>query len=219
MEDTLNGQEQRIPGPILEKDGNVWKFNSQGVSVQIREAIGPREYKVSSGKNIIIDPSELRAEIDFLPLGRGRFQESETSQILALGVNSLTDFFTSVDRSKDFPEGRLSQLQWLTGKTNLRLALIAEKLGFEIANKEIYTSRLKEASLQFEAGQLTADQQQRRRNEVLSWTVDVVAELPVVKQRLEDLKKSGLTDKINRRSSEKRRTIYGHVKSIFKKNR
>ena len=147
------------------KTSNFQAGDFQARTIKIPELFD--EFTIG-GKTVIFEEG-ICTRIDFMPEGRTFFDPAKITDSLADGIIGLSDFFAAVDN------GTFDAATKLYGSTNLNMAIIAQRLGFIIAD-------------QCRTPNGTIDKTAKR--------YIVVGDLKIVKQKVEEFKRAGLFAKV-----------------------
>lgn len=136
----------------------------------------------SRGEEITVDEKKLQIErytqIDFTPGQRTRFDSTKVSDSLANGIKGLVELVAAIDK------GEVVLEPIFIGETNIKMALISQRLGFRIAD-----------SCRLPNGQI--DKSKER--------FTVVGRLEDIRQKLAEFAQKGLTERILNRDARLRR--------------
>lgn len=102
------------------------RFDSHGLSARVVQR-SPL-YRITIRRKEIDFEGDKYTHIDFMPGGRTNFDPSQITDSLANGIAGLTEFIQAINDRK------FEAAPILMGTTNLNMALIAQRLGFTIAD-------------------------------------------------------------------------------------
>ena len=84
---------------------------------------------ITVGNNAVIPLGEIVTNIDFMPGGRTSKDPTMLTQSLAAGINGIVELLDAIDH------GRNELPSVFVGHTNINMALIAQRIGFEITDQ------------------------------------------------------------------------------------
>lgn len=116
------------PHDQFAQDGLQDFFLEDGLSAIVfkRTQLDPR--LTIKGEEVKFEGDEY-TDVEFLPGGRDKFKASKITESLAKGISGLTKLLAAIDR------GNINIAPILVGRTNINMALIAQRLGFSIVDQ------------------------------------------------------------------------------------
>lgn len=128
----------------------------------------------------VIGSGERYTEIHFTPGGRARFDPRRMTDSLARGIQGIMEMIEAIDH------GRFDADQVIVGKTNINMALIAQRLGFAIVD----SSRTVDGQIDKTARSFT-----------------VVGNLEDIRAKVEEFKVKGTPEKLAQRNQRVPSTV------------
>lgn len=156
----------------LDESTKFKSFANSGFTADTKKYFGPRPSLSINGQPIESSNGEY-TEVHFTPDGRGNFTPSKMTDSLAKGIEGVAKMIDAID------SGTFISAQLFVGRTNLNMALIAQRLGFVIVDE----CRNPDGTI---------------NKDLKSFTV--VGKLEDIKAKVEEFRKAGTDQKLAQRN-------------------
>lgn len=156
--------------PPPERNKKRFSNDSTGLSATVWNDTG--RLLTIQGKKVVFENGEY-TEVDFTPSGRRRFIPSQMTDSLAKGVQGFMQMVEAIDN------GEFVTAPVFVGSTNINMALIAQRLGFVIADD----CRTPDGNINRDLKKFT-----------------VVGKLEDIKRRVEEFRRAGTEQKLAQRN-------------------
>lgn len=121
-------REQALPQPEEQRRDHFYSSTGLRAIRAIRVKDDLFQHLTVGGETIVFDNNEYTM-MHFTPEQRSSFQRSKMTKSLAAGINGIVEMLDAMD------QGRVDLAPVFVGRTNLNMALIAQRMGFVIVDE------------------------------------------------------------------------------------